>query len=169
MAITTSDLLIKLSGGAANSDPNASIGGAKSSTSVTDNTTHNLFDQVSGTESNAGDTEYRCVYLLNNHGSLTAQNTHVYISSNTASADTTIDIGLAAAGLNAAETAVANENTAPSSVSFSAPTTYAGGLDMSNIPNGQYYGLWLRRTVNASAAAANDDAVTIKYDCDTAA
>jgi hypothetical protein len=170
MAITTSDLLIRLSGGSGNSDPNASIGGVMSTTTnVTDNTTHNLFDQVSGTESNAGDTEYRLVYLLNNHGSLTAQNTHVYISSNTASSDTTIDIGLAAAGLNATETAVANENTAPASVTFSAPTTYAGGLDMGNIPNGQRYGLWIRRTVNAGAAAVNDDAVTIKYDCDTAA
>ncbi len=169
MAITASDLKIYLSGGAANSDPNAAIGGAISSTEVTDNTTHNLFDQVSGTESNAGDTEYRCVYFKNTHGTLTAQNTHVYISSNTGSADTTIDIGLAAAGLNATESAVANENTAPSSVSFSAPTTYAGGLDMTNVPAGQRYGLWLRRTVNASAAAVNDDAVTIKYDCDTAA
>jgi len=169
MAIVASDLKIYLSGGAANSDPNAAIGGAISSTEVTDNTTHNLFDQVTGTESNAGDTEYRCVYFKNTHATLTAQNTHVYISSNTASTDTTIDIGLAAAGLNATETAVANENTAPSSVTFSAPTTYAGGLDMTNVPAGQRYGLWLRRTVSASAAAVNDDAVTIKYDCDTAA
>jgi len=171
MAITTSDLIIRLSGGSGNTDPNASLGGAMStSTAVTDNTTHNLFDQVSGTESAAGDTEYRCVYLLNNHGTLTAQNTHVYISSNTASADTTIDIALDGGGLNAtAEGPVANENTAPSGESFTAPTTYAAGLDMTNIPAGQKYALWIRRTVNAGAAAVNDDAVTIKYDCDTAA
>ena len=170
MAIAASDILLRLSGGSGNTDPNASIGGTMStSTTVTDNTTHNLFDQVTGTESNAGDTEYRMIYVLNNHGSLTAQNTHTYISSNTSSADTTLDMGLAAAGLNATETAVANENTAPASVTFSAPTTYAGGLDMTNIPNGQRYGLWLRRTVNAGAAAVNDDTATIKVDLDTAA
>ena len=170
MPITTSDLLIRLSGGSSNSDPNASIGGIMSTTTtVTDNTTHNLFDQVSGTESNAGDTEYRMVYLLNNHGSLTAQNTRIYISSNTGSADTTIEIGLAAAGLNATETAIADENTAPASVSFSAPTSYATGLNAGNIPAGQRYGVWIKRIVNAGAAAVNDDAVTIKYDCDTAA
>lgn len=170
MPIVSSDLKIYLSGGAANSDVNASLGGAISSTEVTDNTTHNLFDQVSGTESNAGDTEYRCVYLKNTHGTLTAQNTHVYISSNTGSADTTIDIALDGNGLNAtAEGPVANENTAPSGETFSAPTTYAGGLDMGNIPAGQKYALWIRRTVTAGAAAAADDSVTIKYDCDTAA
>ena len=170
MAIVASDLKIRLSGGSSNSDVNASLGGAKSSTEVTDNSTHNLFDQVSGTESNAGDTEYRCVYVHNGHGSLTAQNTHVYISSNTGSADTTIDIALDGVGLNGtAEGPVANENTAPSGESFSAPTTYAGGLDMGNIPSGQHYALWIRRTVTAGAAAVNDDAVTIKVDCDTAA
>jgi hypothetical protein len=170
MPIVASDLKIRLSGGSGNSDPNASLGGVMStSTEVTDNTTHNLFDQVSGTESNAGDTEYRGVYLLNNHGSLTAQNTKVYISSNTGSADTTIDIALAGEGLNATMETIGDENTAPAGETFSAPTTYAGGLSMGNIPNGQRYGLWIRRTVTAGAAAVNDDAVTIKYDCDTAA
>lgn len=170
MPITTSDILIRLSGGSGNSDPNAALGGVMStSTTVTDNTTHNLFDQVSGTESSAGDTEYRGVYVLNNHGSLTMQNTMVYISSNTPSADTTIDIALAGEGLNATMETIANENTAPAGETFSAPTTYAGGLNMGNIPNGQRYGLWIRRTVTAGAAAATDDAVTIKVDCDTAA
>src|ERR1041384_8348119 len=170
MAIVSSDIKIFLSGGSGNSDPNASIGGVKSTaTEVTDNTLNNLFDDVSGTESNAGDTEYRMVYVVNNHGTLTAQNFRVYISSNTSSADDTFDIGPAAAGLNATETAVANENTAPASVSFSAPTTYAGGIDLGNIPAGQRYGLWIRRTVNAGEAANDSDSATLKYDCDTAA
>ena len=68
MAIAASDILIRLSGGSGNSDPNAALGGVMStSTAVTDNTTHNLFDVVSGTESAAGDIEYRGVYVLNNH------------------------------------------------------------------------------------------------------
>ena len=65
MAIAASDILIRLSGGSGNSDPNAALGGVMStSTAVTDNTTHNLFDVVSGTESAAGDIEYRGVYVL---------------------------------------------------------------------------------------------------------
>ena len=169
MAIVAGDLKIYLSGGAANSDPNASLGGAISSTEVTDNTTHNLFDQVSGTESNAGDTEYRGVYLKNTHGTLTLQNTKVYISSNTGSADTTIDIALDGGATNATMETLSDESTAPSGETFTAPTTYAGGLSIGSLAAGEKKGLFIRRTVNASAAAVNDDAVTIKYDGDTAA
>lgn len=169
MPIVASDIKIRLSGGAGNSDPNAALGGAKSSTEVTDNTTHNLFDQITGTESLAGDIEYRGVYVHNGHGSLTAQALHVYIGTNTPSSDTTVDIALAGEGLNATMETIANEGTAPAGETFSAPTTYAGGLDMGNVPNGQHYGLWIRRTITAGGAAANDDSVVIKYDCDTAA
>ena len=169
MAIVAGDLKIYLSGGGSNTDPNASLGGVISSTEVVDNTTHNLFDQVSGTESNAGDTEYRGVYLKNTHGSLTLQNTKVYISSNTGSADTTIDIALDGGATNATMETLTDESTAPSGETFTAPTTYAGGLSIGSLAAGEKKGLFIRRTVNAGAAAVNDDAVTIKYDGDTAA
>jgi len=169
VAITSADLKIYLSGGAGNSDPNASLGGIISSTEVVDNTTHNLFDQVSGTESLAGDTEYRGIYLKNTHGTLTLQNTKIYISSNTGSADTTIDIALDGGATNATMETLSDESTAPSGETFTAPTTYAGGLSIGSLAAGEKKGLFIRRTVNASAAAVNDDAVTIKYDGDTAA
>jgi hypothetical protein len=169
MAIVAGDLKIYLSGGAGNSDPNASLGGIISSTEVTDNTTHNLFDQVSGTESLAGDTEYRGVYLKNTHGSLTLQNTKIYISSNTGSADTTIDIALDGGATNATMETLSDESTAPSGETFTAPTTYASGLSIGSLAAGEKKGLFIRRTVSAAAAAVNDDAVTIKYDGDTAA
>lgn len=169
MAIVAGDLKIYLSGGAGNTDPNASLGGIISTTEIVDNTTHNLFDQVSGTESLAGSIEYRGIYLKNTHGSLTAQSTKVYISSNTGSADTTIDIALDGGATDATMETIANETTAPSGESFTAPTTYAGGLSIGSLPAGQKKGIFVRRTVTAGAAAVNDDAVTIKYDCDTAA
>jgi len=169
MAIVAGDLKIYLSGGAGNSDPNASLGGIISSTEVTDNTTHNLFDQVSGTESLAGDTEYRGVYLKNTHGSLTLQNTKIYISSNTGSADTTIDIALDGGATNATMETLSDESTAPSGETFTAPTSYATGLSIGSLAAGEKKGIFIRRTVSAAAAAVNDDAVTIKYDGDTAA
>ena len=169
MAIVAGDLKIYFSGGSGNTDPNASLGGAISTTEVTDNTTHNLFDQVSGTESLAGDTEYRGIYLKNTHGTLTLQNTKVYISSNTGSADTTIDIALDGGATNATMETLSDESTAPSGETFTAPTTYAGGLSIGSLAAGEKKGIFVRRTVSASAAAVNDDAVTIKYDGDTAA
>jgi hypothetical protein len=164
LVILDTDLQIKYTGGSSNSDPNASLGGAVSSNGPTDNSLHNLFDEVSGTESLAGDTEYRCVALKNNHGSLTAKSTKIYISADTGSI---FDIALAGEGLNTQPETVANESTAPVGESFSHPTTYAGGLSMGDIPAGQYYAHWARRIIGAAASAETPHTTTMKYDCDS--
>jgi hypothetical protein len=169
MAITASDLKIRYSGGAANSDQTLSIGGTKSSVEPTDNSLNNIFSDSLGDESSAGSTKYRMVYLHNGHATLTAQNVRIYISTNSTSTDTTWAIGLAAAGLNGTETAVANEDTAPAAVSFTSPSTYATGLAPANIPAGQHFGVWYRRTSTAGALANDADTTTIKFECDTAA
>lgn len=152
MPIGPTDIKYKLSGGAANSDPLLSIGGAMSSV----DRPSGIFDDVSPAEATSGDAEYRCIYILNNHGSLVAQNAKIWIQVQTPSGDTDVAIGLAVAGLNAVETAVANENTAPAGVTFSAPSNLAGSLSLGNIPAGGYYGVWERRTVNPAAAGVAD-------------
>ena len=169
MPIASSDLIERLSGGAGNSDPNAALGGAKSSTAVTDNTTHNLWDVVSSTESNDGDTEYRCLYLHNNHGSLTLQNAKVWVSTNTGSSSTTVEIGAGSSAINGTEQTVANENTAPTSVTFSAAANEGAAVTLGNIPAGQHKALWIKRIITAAAAAANDDTYVLTYAGDTAA
>ena len=70
MPIASSDIKFHLSGGAVNADPNAALSGAISTTQVVDATVANLFDNVSGAETAAGDTGYRCFYVKNNHGPL---------------------------------------------------------------------------------------------------
>ena len=170
MAIAATDILYRYSGGSSNTVADSCLGGVMStSTEITTNVTHNAFDQVSGSESLAGDTEYRGFYCLNNHVSLTAQNTVLYISSNTSSTSTSLEMALAGEGLNATMETVANENTAPVGETFTSQSTYATGLSMGNIPAGQRYGFWLKRIVNSSAPAMNDDTCTINIDCDTAA
>lgn len=169
MVITSGEIIFRLSGGAANSNVNISYGGAKSSTALVDNTANNLFADSLGPESLAGSIKYRMIYVHNGNASLTMQNTKVYITTNTPSTDTVFDIGLAAAGLNATETAIANEDTAPASVTFSQPSTYATGISMGNIPFGQHYGLWFRRTVSANASAFNNDTVVFEVGTDSAA
>ena len=164
MPIADTDLLIKYTGGASNSNPDASLGGAVSSNGPTSNSLHNLFDVVTGSESLPGDIEYRCVALRNNHGSLTAQATKIYIS---VDASSYYDLALAGEGLNTQPESVANESTAPVGESFSHPTTYAGGLSMGNIPSTQFYAYWIRRTVPAAAPAATPYNLTVNHDCDT--
>jgi hypothetical protein len=160
--ISSSDLQWRLSGGASNTDPLLALGGAKSSTAAG----ASILDNVLSSEGTAGDIEYRCVYLHNNHGTLTALSGKVWVQANTPSADTTIDIGLGTSAVNATEQTVADENTAPSGVSFSAPANFAAGISVADIPAGQHKALWVRRTVTAGAAAASDS-FTLRFQCDT--
>ena len=169
MAILSTDIVFRHSGGAGNSDPNASLGGAISSTAITAAALSNLFDQVGSAESAAGDVEYRCFYVRNSHGSLALQNAVVWIVTNTPASDTTADIGLGSSAVNGTEQTIANEGTAPTSVTFSAPATKGAGLSIGNIPAGQHKAIWVRRTITAGAAANNLDNVVIRVEGDTAA
>ncbi|MBX9727047.1 MAG: hypothetical protein K2X09_07265, partial [Rickettsiales bacterium] len=162
-------LKFHLSGGAANSDPNAALGGAISTTQIVDATVANLFDNVSSAESAAGDTEYRCFYVKNTHATLTLQAAKVYIQTNTPSADTSAEIGLGTSAVNGTEQTVANESTVPSAVTFSSAAGSGNALSIGNIPAGQHKAIWLKRIVNAAAAAYNSDSVIIRVEGDTAA
>jgi hypothetical protein len=168
MPIISTDIQYRLSGGAANSDPNASLGGAKSSNTVGAGL-HNLFDVVGSAEAATGDTEYRCVYVHNNHGTLTMQSAKIWISSNTPSTDTSVEIALGSSAVNGTETSVANENTAPSGPTFSAPASEGAALSIGDIPAGQHKAVWIKRIINTGAAAYNNDTATLTVKCDTAA
>ncbi len=169
MPIVSTDIKFHLSGGAANSDPSAALGGAISTTQIVDATVANLFDNVGGGEAAAGDTEYRCFYVKNNHGSLSLQSSKVWIQTNTPSTDTSVEIGLGTSAINGTEQTVANEGTAPSGVSFSSANGEANGLSIGSIPAGQHKAVWVKRIVTAGASAYNADSVIIKVQGDTAA
>lgn len=167
MAISASDVKTYLSGGASNSDVNASLGGAKSSTAWTGGTLHDLFDVVTGDENAASDVEYRCVYIQNGHGSLATSAGKLWIQSQV-SGGATLAIGLDPAGKNATAATAANENTAPAGVSFSAPTDKASGLSMPDLSAGDYIGVWFRRTA-ANSAALDADGATVRFAFDSPA
>lgn len=170
MVILTTDIVFRLSGGAANSNVNASLGGAKSSVALVDNTANNLYADSLGPESLAGSIKYRAIYVHNAHASLTMQNSKIYITTNTPSTDTVFDIGVGSAAINGTEQTVANEDTAPTGgVTFSQPSTYAAGISLGNIPFSQHIAVWFRRTVTAGAAAFNNDTVVFEVGCDSAA
>lgn len=152
MPIISAEIQYRLSGGAANADPNASLGGIVSATVVPTG----LFDTITGAESLAGDVEYRCFYVRNANATLALQNAVLFIQANTASADTTVAIGLGTSSINGAEQTVANESTAPAGVTFSEPATVGTGIALGSIPATQHKAVWIRRTINAAAAASND-------------
>lgn len=168
MSIVASDIKYRLSGGAANSDPNASLGGAKSSVEVVDNTDNNLFDDVTGAEHTAGDVEYRCIYVHNAHGSLSLTSALVWIASDTSGADSDISIAVGTAAVNGTEQTVANESTAPSGVTWSdAAVSRATGLALGDIPAGQHKAVWIRRTITAGSTAQAADTCSVQAGGDT--
>ncbi len=169
MAIQASDIQRRLSGGAGNTDPAASLGGVISSTAITSASIHNLFDLVVGAESTTGDTEYRCFYLRNGHATLTWYDAKVWIETNTPAAGSAVEIGLGTAAVNGTEQTVANESTAPSGVSFSTAAGSANALTIGDIPAGQHKAVWVKRTISAGASAYDTDSVVLGYTGDTAA
>lgn len=168
MPIASSDIKYRLSGGAANSDPNASLGGAKSSTEVVDNVDNNLFDDVSGAEHTAGDVEYRAIYVHNGHGSLTLTDAVVWIQSDTTGADSDISIAVGTAAVNGTEQTIANEATAPTGVTWSdAAVSRATGLALGSLPPGEHKAVWIRRTISAGSTPQAADTCSIQAGGDT--
>lgn len=178
MPIATGDLLYKFSVAAAAGNTTAgtaagSLGDQISTTQITDATLNNLFDDVSGDENAASEAEYRGIFIHNNHGSLTWTSPVLWISGEVAGgAVAAIAVsGTAASAVGSASAqmeTIADENTAPSGPTFSAPTTKGTGLALSNIVAGNVKGIWIRRTA-ANTAALNNDGVTIRCEGDTAA
>lgn len=165
MPLITGDFVTRLSGGAGNASGNASLGGAKSSTAASSGVDA-LFDGVASAEASAGDVEYRCVYLHNGNAISTMLSSVVWISANTPLVGTTLDIGVGTSAVNGTEQTVADESTAPSGVTFSAPATQGAGLALGDIPAGQHRAIWLRRTVSAGAGASANDSWTLSFAAD---
>ncbi|HEX7860824.1 MAG TPA: hypothetical protein VF773_10885 [Verrucomicrobiae bacterium] len=179
MPIVAGDLLWKFSvktGAAGNSTGGTaagSLGKYISTTQWAGGVLHDLFDVISGDENAASDVEYRCVFIHNNHATLTWQNAVVWLSAQTAGgAAIAIGVDPAAAsaiGSAAAQAAeVATEGDAPAGVAFSAPTTKGAGLSLGDIGPGQCRAIWIRRTA-ANTAAQNADGATLQVEGDTAA
>ena len=155
-------LVWKLTGGAANADPNASIGGVRSSVSLSGTALNNLFDDVSPSEASAGDTEYRAIDLVNT-GDAASAGTVVYMSTETTSAGTALDMGIEASPINSTMS-IAGESIAPAGVSF-AHYTSGSKLSLPAIAAGSCCRVWFKRIVGASTGnLANDQGTfTIEY------
>lgn len=180
MAITATDIVLRLSvvtGSAGDStaqaDPNAALGKYVSSTALGTGA-NSLYDDISGAENAASTVDYRCIFVLNNHATLSMLSTAVYLSSEVAGGASIAialdNIAASAKGSASAQAAqIANETTAPTGVgTFSSPTTRAAGLAIGTLTPGQVKAVWVRRTA-ANTSALDADGVTFAVACDTAA
>jgi hypothetical protein len=168
VAIASGDIDYHLSGGSSNTDPNASLGGVRSSTQVVDNTSDNLFDDVTGAEHTAGRVDYRCIYVRNAHATLTLTAAVVWIASDTTGADSDISIAVGTAAINGTEQTISDAITAPTGVSWSdAAVSRATGLALGDIPATQHKAVWVRRTISAGSTPQAADTCSIQAGGDT--
>jgi nitrogen regulatory protein PII len=160
--IESTDIRIYLSGGATNTNPNASLGGAISSTEMVDNNLHNLFAKVNAAEALTGSTKYRAVYVKNQNGhGLDYQDIVAYIASQTTSDDTSIEIAVSTEAKNTTIQTIANENTAPTGqTSWVSAEGISNGQSMGTLGDGEYRGLWIKRIVEENATAYGSDSAT---------
>jgi len=173
MPILATDIKFYLTGGAANSNPNASLGGAISSTEIISGGLNNIFDDVTGDESASGMTDFRCIGVKNNHSTLTLKASKLWILSNTTSLHDDIEIGVEKPVSNVVQT-VSNEGMAPTGISFSKPTTKENGPSITGEGNntgeigpGKWVGIWIKRVVQVGAAAKDNNTFELKVEGDS--
>lgn len=169
-----------------------SLGGTKSPYTIPSGVANNIFDDVTGDESENGDTEYRgiAIYIntINSGGAYDAIHPRIWISgyARASSGADTLYIAASTFGLNANTMGVcSNEDSAPNETgltwveegspsatiyfdSSGKPTTtkpsQEGTLNAEN-----WVGLWFKRVVPAGAEAYSNRSCTIVFRCETTA
>ncbi len=134
------------------------LGGAATTTQVSATALNNIYDDVSPAEALAGDTEYRAIDIYNS-GDAAAVVAAVYMSAETTSPKSSIDMGIESSPLGSI-LSTADESTAPANVTFAHKTNTAK-LSLPDIPAGSYCRLWLKRIILAAAANLANDTGTI--------
>lgn len=158
-----------------------SFGRWASKTEIVGGVINNLFDDVTGDESNDGDTEYRGIFVYNAHATLTLKTAKLWILTENPSG---AHIELAIDGTSAVSktslvpqmysgVGMSNEgqvplsNGSPASLTYGSGTTKGTALTLGDIGPLQVKGVWLKRYVGTSTAGVNNDYATLKVEGDT--
>ena len=172
--VVAGDIDLVLSGGVSNTDPAASLGGAKSTQAgavVADDVANEVFHDIASDDASAGITLYSGLYYENTNVSDDYLDPVIYFSSQTSSGDTSAEMAIADEDVDTTIETIANEETAPSGPSFSAPGSVGAGLAIGATGDGdlaatEYRGWWLKYIVSSSASAATDT-MTVAIQGDT--
>lgn len=168
MAITSAELEYVYSGGAGNTDKEASLGGVISTLGVIPtNVSNNDMNDITSSEATAGVIIYRGYYFRNTNVSLIWLLPVFWIDSETTSTTTQIALAVALEAAGVAMNTIPDENTAPSpAVAFSRPTNKGAGIALGDIGPASFRGIWVEYTVTA-LTQTELDAYTIKGEGDT--
>lgn len=146
-----------LAGGASNTDPALSTGGVRSAARVP--TT--LFPNITDANNTAQGSRYRCLYIVNDSDTLVSD-IHLWTHENTPYPLDGIAIGLGTSAVDGTEQTIANQNTAPTGVTFEFPTTGAY-LVVGDLPPGASRAIWLRLSWEANGYVYQDNGFTVRW------
>lgn len=152
-----SDIKFYLTGGAANADPDASLGGTGSSVEIVDPAINNLFDNVEPTETLSGDlVEYRAIDFRND-GDATAENVSFHFTP-TVNTESEVAVWFDSTGTQT----IANETIEPTGAAGNwTEPILAAKLSLANLAAAASHRLWIRRTINQSADNLTGDTATM--------
>lgn len=151
------DLKIYLSGGAGNTDPNASLGGARGE--ELEDKLHNLFRAVTGVEHAEGLTDYRGIYLVNTSAE-TAQDVAVAVLNE----NPDVVVKIATESKNTELQEIAPPATPPAT--FVHTTDIHNFIKIGNLAPNEYVGIWLERKVVDDSSPAPDAFVNLTVGMD---
>jgi len=151
-----SNLFFHYTGGAANDDPDLSLGGTGSSERLDTTALNNLFDNVTPDEVLVEFVEYRAIDLYN-EGDSVAQTIDFYFT-DTPSAQSTLAVWLDVAGVQS----IVDSETEPVGASGNWTTPLVGTkLTLDDLAASGNHRLWIRRTVAQGADNIISDTGTL--------
>jgi hypothetical protein len=153
-AISDASFLTYYSGGAGNSDPALSIGGARGGTML--DGLDELFGPILGTVAQAGGEFYRVVYVRNTHSVSTAAAMKLFIEQQFSHPGLHLAVAVPSVGANVAVPALASGTTAPSGVTWITATDAASGADFGDLGPAAYRGVYVRLTVDAGTGPTSE-------------
>lgn len=119
-----------------------------------------FFDNVAEAEAETGSVAYRCVYVKNQSVTDTLYAANIYIATRTPNPSTSCQLALDAAGLNGTAAIIADESVAPPGAVFEGAGS-SNPLQMGDLGPGDYYPVWIERTVAPNAVGSASDYVVL--------
>jgi hypothetical protein len=147
--------------------------GASSGTyrSLLSSTLNAVFPEVTLTQAANGQIDYFCVGVINTNAASISDNTRVWLSADSTSPDTSIQLGIGTSGIvtwstgnntTIIEPRIASRFVTPSGVTFANYTgTITNSLLLGTLQPAYYRMFWIKRTVNPGAATYSGDNFTL--------
>ena len=185
MPLSSDEIVFYYTDGATGpSDNTLSLGGTISSSTISSGVANNVFDDVTGDESETGDTECRAIAVKNTSSEYDMLNTKVYISGYERAATKADTIYFALekpTGSPASIQHISSEDAVDeidenkfvtkigNTVSWTEEGSPSATLEYGTVNPGEWFGIWLKRVVPDDASAWNNRSCTIVVQCETTA